>query len=101
LLRKYVQGLIMNEIGLEPLMTALLRIIVAPLAELLYPDEINIMRLDHHPSFVVEYSAKGSKDSYLDMHHDASECTVNVCLGKTFTGSGLTFCGQFGSGIAL
>ena len=40
--------------------------------------------LDHHHSFVVEYSASMDKDTFLDMHHDSSECTLNVCLGKDF-----------------
>lgn len=31
------------------------------------------------------------------MHHDASEVTLNVCLGRKFTGAGLRFCGRFGS----
>jgi hypothetical protein len=31
------------------------------------------------------------------MHHDASEATLNVCLGRDFTGAGLRICGQFGS----
>ena len=30
-------------------------------------------------------------------HHDASEVTLNVCVGKTFVGGGLRFCGSFGS----
>ena len=31
------------------------------------------------------------------MHHDASEATLNVCLGREgFTGGGLRFCGRFG-----
>ena len=52
--------------------------------------------LDHHHSFVVAYAKEGG-DQGLDMHHDASEVTLNVCLGKTFVGGGLTFCGRFGS----
>ena len=29
------------------------------------------------------------------MHHDASEATLNVCLGREgFTGGGLRFCGR-------
>ena len=31
------------------------------------------------------------------MHHDASEVTLNVCLGRDgFEGGGLRFCGRFG-----
>ena len=33
----------------------------------------------------------------LDMHHDASEVTLNVCLGREFSGARLQFCGRFGS----
>ena len=40
----------------------------------------------------------GGGDASLDMHHDASEVTLNVCLGRgAFEGSGLRFCGRFGS----
>ena len=30
------------------------------------------------------------------MHVDACDVTLNVCLGKDFTGAGLTFCGVRG-----
>ena len=30
------------------------------------------------------------------MHMDDSDVTFNVCLGRTFTGASLAFCGQFG-----
>mmetsp|Transcript_4682 Transcript_4682/g.6465 ORF Transcript_4682/g.6465 Transcript_4682/m.6465 type:complete len:109 (-) Transcript_4682:10-336(-) len=33
----------------------------------------------------------------LDMHHDESDVTLNVCLGRNFTGSGLTVCGLYGN----
>lgn len=36
-------------------------------------------------------------DKGLDMHHDASEITLNVCMSDHFTGAGLRFCGEFGS----
>lgn len=37
-------------------------------------------------------------DKGLDMHHDSSEVTVNICLGKEgFTGGGLRFCGLAGT----
>ena len=74
----------------------LLRVIVAPVAAALYRrTEIFASSLDHHHSFVVHYANKGG-DLDLDMHHDASEVTLNVCLGKEFTGAGLRFCGRFG-----
>jgi len=39
---------------------------------------------------------KEGKDLGLDMHTDASDVTVNVCLGKQFTGAELVFCGYNG-----
>jgi hypothetical protein len=107
-------GLVVNEIGLEPLMSELLRQVIAPLAAALYPDETHCGSLDHHHSFVVEYrlptksaatfasldhgAVSGGGDTGLDMHHDASEATLNVCLGREgFEGAGLRFCGRFGS----
>jgi len=89
-------GLIVNEIGLEPLMDLLLRRLIAPLAAHLYSAEPFAASLDHHHSFVVAYRHRGDECG-LDMHHDASEATLNVCLGREgFTGGGLRFCGRFG-----
>ena len=33
------------------------------------------------------------------MHHDDSDVTLNVCLGKEFTGATLSFCGGFGESL--
>lgn len=104
-------GLVVNEIGLEPLMTEILRQVIAPVAAALYPGEPHCGSLDHHHSFVVEYRLPNKNaltfdqggvgdggDAGLDMHHDASEATLNVCLGREgFEGAGLRFCGRFGS----
>ena len=87
-------GLILNEIGLEPLMNDLLTKYIGPLCKSLYPSENVAVGLDHHHSFVVVYNQAGDKG--LGMHHDASEVTLNVCLGKKFEGSGLVFCGRAG-----
>ena len=70
-------GLIINEIGLEPLMTQLLNTIIAPMCAALYPTERIVQELDHHHTFVVEYKKDGG-DRGLDMHHDSSEATLNV-----------------------
>lgn len=87
-------GLILNEIGLEPVMSDLLAVFIGPMCRDLYPLENVSKGLDHHHTFVVVYSQTGDKG--LDMHHDASEVTLNVCLGRDFTGSGLVFCGHAG-----
>lgn len=87
-------GLILNEIGMEPIMSDLLTHFIGPLCSALYPTERVAVGLDHHHTFCVVYSETGDKG--LDLHHDASEVTLNVCLGRDFAGSGLVFCGQAG-----
>jgi len=47
--------------------------------------------LDDHHAFIVQY--KITEDLDLGFHYDESEITINVCLGKTFTGGTLYFCG--------
>lgn len=86
-------GVIVNQIGMKALMDSLQRTCVQPLARLLFPREG--AQFTAHHSFMVNYEA--GKDLGLDMHHDDSDVTLNVCLGKEFTGATLTFCGGFGS----
>jgi len=88
-------GLILNEIGLGSFSHSLLDRVVAPLSRKLFERETFATSLDHTHTFTVEYEV--GKDTGLDMHHDASEVTLNVCLGKDFRGGGLRFCGSFGS----
>jgi hypothetical protein len=106
-------GLVVNDIGLEPLLTVILERLIAPMCRSLYgttEDAAMITSaLDHHHSFIVRYqaahvggkthrSAKSDDGSIgLDMHHDASEATLNVCLGRNdFRGGNLRFCGRYG-----
>ena len=89
-------GVVLNSIGLEKAMDGLQRLAVAPLASLLFPAHGG--DADHHHTFMVQY--KHGEDLGLDMHTDASDVTLNVCLGKEFTGAGLTFCGVRGTGAA-
>ena len=88
-------GLVVNEIGMERTMSQLLRRVVAPISAAAYPREDVVRALDHHHSFAVAYAAEGG-DKGLDMHHDAAEVTLNVCLGRSFEGATLRFCGRFG-----
>jgi hypothetical protein len=107
-------GLVVNDIGFEPFMTEIVERLVAPMCKALYPDELVTCALDHHHSFVVRYRNDDDKSGAdggsnkndnnkedgnkgLDMHHDASEATLNVCLGRdNFTSGGLRFCGRYG-----
>jgi hypothetical protein len=114
-------GLILNDIGMYGLMSALMEMYLVPLVQLLYYEEPVAYGLDHHHSFIVQYqrnaavptatvlagaaptataasAAAPPGDKGLDMHHDSSEVTVNVCLGKEgFQGGGLRFCGLAGT----
>ena len=92
-------GMVTNDIGLKPLMDNLLARVIAPFARRYFAKEPFARSLDHHHSFAVVYKGEelGTGDRGLDMHHDAAEVTMNVCLGRHgFEASGLRFCGQFG-----
>lgn len=86
-------GLILNEIGMKPAITELQQEVLLPIARVLWPD-IGSAFHNHH-SFMVQY--RTTEDRSLDLHTDDSDVTFNVCLGETFTGAGLTFCGYVGN----
>jgi hypothetical protein len=52
-------GLIVNEIGMEPILTRLVQALLSPLLRSLYPQELVTQALDHHHSFVVQYKQNG------------------------------------------
>lgn len=85
-------GVIVNQIGMKDLIDDLQLRYVQPLASMLFPTEGE--QFTGHHSFMVQY--KQGEDLGLDMHHDDSDVTLNVCLGKDFTGATLSFCGGFG-----
>lgn len=64
--------------------------VVKNVAKVLYRSQHDeIESLDHHHSFIVKY--KIGEDLNLKKHFDDSEFTLNVCLGKQFTGGHLFF----------
>eukprot|EP00040_Diaphanoeca_grandis_P025988 m.144777 g.144777 ORF g.144777 m.144777 type:complete len:464 (-) comp30395_c0_seq2:25-1416(-) len=85
-------GVIVNSIGLESTIDSVQATVFQPIAALLFPTEG--AQLSRHHSFVVQYTP--GTDTHLDMHTDDSDVTFNVCLGKEFVASGLTFCGMIG-----
>jgi len=85
-------GVILNNIGMEPIFDKLLEII-KPLTAILYPSWGG-NSIDHHHTFIVQY--KMGKDLSLDMHTDDSEVTLNVNISDEFEGAPLNFCGFFG-----
>ena len=85
-------GIVLNEIGMQPSLTALQQRVLQPFARALFPDVGS--QLDDHHTFCVSY--RPEEDRGLDMHTDDSDVTLNVCLGREFEASGLTFCGMLG-----
>mmetsp|Transcript_109499 Transcript_109499/g.316554 ORF Transcript_109499/g.316554 Transcript_109499/m.316554 type:complete len:577 (-) Transcript_109499:83-1813(-) len=85
-------GIILNEIGLEPFIDELQRML-QPLGECLWPNPGSAW--DGHHCFIVRY--RENEDLGLDMHTDDSDVTFNVCLGLDFEGAGIQFCGVMGA----
>ena len=83
-------GLIIDHIGMSSVITQIREQFISKLSRLLYPSSGGDT-LDSHHAFVVSY--KQGEDIELDFHYDTSEVTLNVCLGRTFTGGQLYFKG--------
>ncbi|MBL8799532.1 MAG: hypothetical protein JNM56_36960, partial [Planctomycetia bacterium] len=79
-------GTILDTVGFGPLLHRLMTEYVSPFAAREYAD-VGGDSLDGHHGFIVEYQV--GKDEKLDFHVDASEVTLNVCLGRSFTGGDL------------
>lgn len=91
--------MLLHELGLdEPLVTPLRERFLQPLTALLYPD-CGGGRLDSHRAFVVKYAP--GQDRALGCHYDNAELTLNVALGKAFTGGALYFGDLFQAPAAL
>ncbi|CAK0904087.1 unnamed protein product [Prorocentrum cordatum] len=84
-------GIILNEIGWKPMVNVLQDNILARIAARYWP---HIAPFDGHHTFIVRY--KENEDRGLDMHTDDSDVTFNLCLGREFSGAGLSFCGVMG-----
>lgn len=84
-------GIILNEIGWKPMVDILQDNVLARISARTWPQ---IAPFDGHHTFIVRY--KEGEDLGLDMHTDDSDVTYNLCLGKEFSGAGLTFCGMMG-----
>jgi hypothetical protein len=83
-------GTVLDSLGFYPMLDELMNEYVTPFAALVYAD-VGGNSLDSHHGFIVEYQP--GKDTKLDFHVDASDVTLNVCLGKEFTGGTLFFRG--------
>lgn len=83
-------GAVLDTFGFGPFLQELMTSYVSPFSSHFYP-EVGGASLDEHHGFIVEY--KMGKDVQLDFHVDASDVTLNVCLGREFTGGELFFHG--------
>ncbi|KAL9441074.1 hypothetical protein AB3S75_019694 [Citrus x aurantiifolia] len=75
-------GAVLDDFGLETMLDKLMETYIRPLSKVFFA-EVGGSTLDSHHGFVVEYG----------FHVDDSEVTLNVCLGKQFTGGELFFRG--------
>ena len=79
-------GQVLKDIGMGRLCDELLHEVVNPLVRRFYPG-IGLLKKTH--GFIVNYNPK--KQGSLDLHYDESVVTLNVCLGRKFTGGKLVF----------
>ncbi|KAJ4838970.1 2-oxoglutarate and iron-dependent oxygenase domain-containing protein cp2 [Turnera subulata] len=83
-------GAVLDDFGLETMLDKLMEGFIRPMSKVFFP-EVGGSTLDSHHGFVVEYGK--DRDVDLGFHVDDSEVTLNVCLGKQFSGGELYFRG--------
>ncbi|XP_027097537.1 2-oxoglutarate and iron-dependent oxygenase domain-containing protein CP2-like [Coffea arabica] len=83
-------GAVLDDFGLETMLNKLMEEFIRPMSRVFFP-EVGGATLDTHHGFVVEYGM--DRDVDLGFHVDDSEVTLNVCLGKQFSGGELFFRG--------
>ncbi|KAJ8448598.1 hypothetical protein Cgig2_010485 [Carnegiea gigantea] len=88
LMSKY--GVVLDDFGLETMLDKLMCDFVRPISKVFFSD-VGGSTLDSHHGFVVEYGI--DKDVNLGFHVDDAEVTLNICLGKQFSGGELFFRG--------
>eukprot|EP00933_Yihiella_yeosuensis_P042522 TRINITY_DN3713_c0_g1_i1.p1 TRINITY_DN3713_c0_g1~~TRINITY_DN3713_c0_g1_i1.p1 ORF type:complete len:197 (+),score=28.10 TRINITY_DN3713_c0_g1_i1:35-592(+) len=80
-------GLVLKDVGLSAISKCLASVVVQPLVKAVWPEKDDVTS-DLH-AFTVRY--RGGEDRRLDTHVDASDVTLNVCLGEQFKGGGVYF----------
>ena len=89
------KGAILDDLGLDDAMQALVDAVVAPLAAAAFPEWCGPKDCVGHYGFAVRYNAaEAGGDVALAAHTDTSNATLNVCLGRdSFEGGALAFGG--------
>ncbi|PWA39043.1 oxoglutarate/iron-dependent dioxygenase [Artemisia annua] len=83
-------GAVLDDFGMEPMLEKLMEDFIRHISRIFFAD-VGGFVLDSHHGFVVEYGY--NRDIELGLHVDDSEVTLNVCLGKHFSGGELFFKG--------
>ncbi|KAF8109954.1 hypothetical protein N665_0089s0072 [Sinapis alba] len=83
-------GVVLEDFGFESMLQKLLEDFISPISQVLFP-EVCGSGLDSHHGYVIEYGEYIESD--VAYHVDDSEVTLNVCLGKQFSGGELYFRG--------
>ncbi|XP_057731985.1 2-oxoglutarate and iron-dependent oxygenase domain-containing protein ICU11-like [Arachis stenosperma] len=83
-------GVVLDDFGMESMLDKLMKDFIRPLSRVFFA-EFGGCSLDTHHGFIVEYGIH--RDRELGFHVDDSEVTLNVCLGKEFSGGELFFRG--------
>ncbi|KAG4398038.1 hypothetical protein AAZX31_10G255100 [Glycine max] len=89
-MNKNKHGVILDDFAFEAMLDRFMCDFIRPISQVFYP-ELGGSSLDSHHGFVVEYGI--NKDVELGLHEDEAEVTLNVCLGKEFSGGELFFQG--------
>ncbi|XP_010551619.1 PREDICTED: uncharacterized PKHD-type hydroxylase At1g22950 isoform X2 [Tarenaya hassleriana] len=79
-------GVVLDDFGLENMLAKLVENFINPMSQVLFP-EVCGSALDSHHGFIVEYGK--DRDVELGFHVDDSEVTLNVCLGRQYSGGEL------------
>ena len=84
-------GLILSDLGFGSLLCELSEALVAPLGCRLFPEWVAPEDCSEQYGFSVDYSLGGDRE--LSEHSDTANLTLNVCLGREFSGGDLYFKG--------
>ncbi|KAI3717535.1 hypothetical protein L1987_69222 [Smallanthus sonchifolius] len=83
-------GAVLDDFGMDAMLEKLMEDFIRHISNIFFAD-VGGFALDSHHGFVVEYGF--NRDIELGFHVDDSEVTLNVCLGKQFSGGELYFRG--------
>lgn len=83
-------GAVLDDFGMESMLQKLMEDFISPMAKVFFAD-VGGLTLDSHHGYVLEYGM--DRDVCLGFHVDDSDVTLNVCLGRQFSGGELFFRG--------